>query len=332
MDNLTHSMAGWALGQAGLKTKTRKGLAALILGANMPDLDVFVGWVSWAPLATHRGFTHSVVGGSLVMPPLLAALLWLLDRWQISRGQSFRSGLPMHVGWLLALSYLGALTHPLLDMQTTYAVQLLSPFSTSWFHTETLFIIDIWVWAGLGFAIWLSRKREREGGRWRRPAIIGLLGLCAYVAVNGGISLLARSAVQATPPHATPDVMFASQEPALFWRRTLIWRQHGMIGRARYDPLRSLTTVFDIQPFVPDQMSDPLARRAMTANRDIIQFMRWSTIPMADVERHRCTATVRFSDARFGAPRPGGRFLREVDLALPGKGCPAPQGRSPSRG
>ena len=33
MDNLTHSMAGWALGQAGLKTKTRKGLAALILGA-----------------------------------------------------------------------------------------------------------------------------------------------------------------------------------------------------------------------------------------------------------------------------------------------------------
>ena len=32
MDNITHSLAGWALGQAGLKAQTRKGLAALILG------------------------------------------------------------------------------------------------------------------------------------------------------------------------------------------------------------------------------------------------------------------------------------------------------------
>jgi inner membrane protein len=287
----------------------------------MPDLDVFVGWVSWAPLATHRGFTHSLVGGSILMPPLLAGLLWLLDRWQISRGKSFPSGLPMHVGWLLALSYLGALTHPLLDMQTTYSVQLLSPFSTSWFHTETLFIIDIWVWAGLGFAIWLSRKRERTGGQWQRPAIFGLVGLCAYVAVNGGISLLARSALLATAPYPVPDVMFASQQPALFWKRTLIWRQAGMIGRAKYDPLRSLTAVFDAEPLIPDQMSDPLVRRAMTVNRDIIQFMRWSTMPMADVEKQGCTATVRFSDARFGPPRPGGRFLREIPLELTRKDC-----------
>ncbi len=321
MDNLTHSLAGWTLGQTGLKTKTRKGLAALILGANMPDLDVFVGWVSWAPLATHRGFTHSLVGGSILMPPLLAGLLWLLDRWQISRGKGFRSGLPMHVGWLLALSYLGALTHPLLDMQTTYAVQLLSPFSTLWFHTETLFIIDIWVWAGLGFAIWLSRKRERSGGRWRQPAMLGLVGLCTYVALNGGVSLLARSALLATPPYPAPDVMFAGQRPALFWKRTLIWRQDGMIGRASYDPLRSLTGVFDVQPLVPDQMSDPLVRRAMIANRNIIQFMRWSTMPMADVEENGCTAIVRFSDARFGAPRPGDRFLREVTMKPAKEGC-----------
>lgn len=322
MDNLTHSLAGWVLGQTGLKNKTRKGLAALILGANMPDLDVFVGWVSWAPLATHRGFTHSLVGGSVLMPPLLAALLWLLDRWQISRGQSFASGLPMHVGWLVALSYLGALTHPLLDMQTTYSVQLLSPFANTWFHTETLFIIDIWVWAGLGFAIWLSRKREREGGHWHRPAIIGLVSLVAYISVNGGISLLSRAAVAATPPYPAPSILFASQQPALFWKRRLVWRQDGMIGRASYDPLRSLTAVFDPQPLVPDNMSDPLARRAMTANRDIIQFMRWSTMPMAQVERRRCMATVLFSDARFGAPRPGDRFLRQVIVPLEGRGCP----------
>ena len=72
-------MAGWVLGQAGLKTTTRKGLAALILGANMPDIDVFFGTAPWDPLAIHRGFTHGLVGGVLVMPPILAGLLWLLE-------------------------------------------------------------------------------------------------------------------------------------------------------------------------------------------------------------------------------------------------------------
>src|SRR5918993_1096972 len=163
MDNLTHSLAGWALGQTGLKRTTRKGLAALVLGANMPDIDVFFGWVPWEPLATHRGFTHGLVGGVLLMSPLLAGLLWLLDRWQARQGAEFKSGLAMHFGWLVALSYIGALSHPLLDWQTTYSVQLLSPFSDKWFHTDTLFIIDVWLWAILGGTIWLSRRRERSG-------------------------------------------------------------------------------------------------------------------------------------------------------------------------
>jgi len=321
MDNLTHSLAGWALGQTGLKTKTRKGLAALILGANMPDLDVFFGWVSWAPLSTHRGFTHSLVGGSVLMPPLLAGLLWLLDRWQLSRGQSFRSGLPMRFAWLVALSYLGALTHPILDMQTTYSVQLLSPFKSIWFHSETLFIIDIWIWIGLGTAVWLSRKREKAGRQWHRPAIAGLAGVCLYVLMNGAISLMSRAALAATPPHPRPDILFTSEQPVFFWKRTLIWRQDQRIGRASYDPLRSLMTVFDPAPLVPDNMSDPLVRRAMTANRDVVRFMRWSTMPMARIERGRCTATVLFSDARFGEPKPGDRFLREVTLPLEEEGC-----------
>ena len=69
MDNLTRSLAGWALGQAGLKQKAAcKGLAALILGANAPDIDVFFQWAPWEPLATHRGVTHSLIGGVAVAP------------------------------------------------------------------------------------------------------------------------------------------------------------------------------------------------------------------------------------------------------------------------
>src|SRR3569833_2609339 len=92
MDNLTHSLVGWTLGQTGLKNRSRKGLAALILGANAPDIDDFLGWVPWAPLATHRGRTLCFIGGVLVLPILLAGLLWLLDRWQATRGAVFKSG------------------------------------------------------------------------------------------------------------------------------------------------------------------------------------------------------------------------------------------------
>src|SRR5918997_6952368 len=166
MDNITHSLVGWALGQTGLKTTTRKGLAALILGANMPDIDVFFGNAPWDPLAIHRGFTHGLVGGVLVMPPILAGLLWLLDRWQVSRGADFKSGLPMRFGWLVALAYLATLSHPLLDLLTTYSVQLLSPFSMRWFHADALFIIDVWVWTLLAGAIAWSRLREEKGRPW----------------------------------------------------------------------------------------------------------------------------------------------------------------------
>jgi inner membrane protein len=313
MDNFTHSLAGWTLGQTGLKRKTRKGLAALILGANMPDIDVFFGWAPWEPLATHRGFTHGLVGGVLLMPPVLAALLLLLDRWQVRRDTQFKSELAMRPWWLLALCYLGTLTHPLLDLQTSYAVQLLSPFTTLWFHTESLFIIDVWLWSGLAFAVWLSQRREKRGGDWQRPALIGFAGMCAYIGINNGISELGKRALLAETG-TRPEIVIAREEPALFWRREMIWRQNGLIGQASFDPLVNPGAVTDIKPMVPDNMGNPLVRQAKRANDDIIDFMNWSILPMARIERNGCDNKVLFSDARFGPPLSGSRFLRIVTL------------------
>jgi inner membrane protein len=327
MDNYTHSLAGWALGQAGLKTKTRKGLAALILGANMPDIDVFFGWVPWQPLAMHRGFTHGLVGGVILMPPMLAGLLWLLDRWQQGRQRAgkakpFGSGLHMHLGWLVALAYIGTLTHPLLDLQTTYAVQLLSPFSTRWFHAETLFIIDVWIWAGLSFAIYLSRRRERSGGAWRTPAIAGLIGVCAYIGLNGAISLLARDALYADLAPVRPRVAIANEQPVIFWRRSLVWSQQGGIGRAEYDPLWRPGRITDRQPLVPDNMNDPLVRRAMASDPAITAFLRWSILPLAQVRQEACVAVVSFGDARFGVAAGSSRLTRQVTVPTGGTHCP----------
>lgn len=322
MDNLTHSLTGWALGQTGLKRKTRKGLAALILGANMPDIDVFFGWVPWEPLATHRGFTHGLVGGVLLMPPMLAGLLWLLDRWQVKRGAEFRSGLAMHFGWLVVLSYLGALTHPLLDWQTNYAIQLFSPFDSRWYHNDALFIIDVWIWIALGLAIWLSRRREARGDpRWTRPAIGAAACVLAYVSINGIASEFAREAPRKGPPYADPDTVVAAPMPVVFWKRSVTWREDHAIASGVYDPFKSLHALQGYVQPIPDGMTDPLVREVLLSDANLAAFRRWSILPMAAVTREPCRIVVQFQDARFGT-RPGQGRLGEIAVRPTGApGC-----------
>jgi inner membrane protein len=319
MDNLTHSFAGWAIGQAGLKTKTRKGLAALILGANMPDIDVFFGWVSWAPLSTHRGVTHSFLGGVVLMPPVLALLLWLLDKWQTGRGTTFKSGLDMHFGWLVILAYIGTITHPLLDLQTSYAVQLFTPFDTRWYHEESLFIIDLWLWIGMGYALWLSRKYARSGGNWRKPARIALAASSAYIGMNTLLTMSARAALLSSPAMPRPDVIFTNIPPLKFWQRRLVYRQERQIASADWSPFAGLT---NISAAVPDNMRDPFAQKAMRATPRVIDFMRWSAMTTARVKHQKCLVEVTFNDARYSAPLADNGFsTRKVTLKKTDPGC-----------
>lgn len=317
MDSFTHSLVGWAIGQTGPKSKTRKGLAALILGANMPDIDVFFGWVGWAPLAMHRGFTHGV-GGVLLLPPFLAGLLWLLDRWQLKRGTEFKSGLAMHFGWLVALSYLGALTHPLLDLQTTYSVQLLSPFSSGWYHSDSLFIIDVWLWSLLAGSIAWSRWRERKGREWQRPVQGAIAVALVYISFNLGLSQTATERVEQRSPTAT--AIFASPPPVWFWRRSMSWRDGRSIGRAEFEPFGG--GLLPSQSLQPDGMDDPIVRVALARDPSLRKFLGWSILPVADVERGRCEAEVFIRDARYG--QTGSRrspLARETSVPLPGPGC-----------
>ena len=312
-------MAGWVLGQAGLKTKTRKGLAALILGANMPDIDVFFGNAPWDPLAIHRGFTHGIVGGVLVMPPILAALLWALDRWQVRHDKQFKSGLPMRLRWLVALSYLGALTHPLLDVLTTYSVQLLSPFSNLWFHADGLFIIDIWLWLLLAISIGVSKRREAKGLEWKRLPQAAIAIMLAYIAANLLITDRAKAAVRQWAGIRPAEAIFVSPPPGLFWQRDLVWREGACYRRSHFNPLgKGFGQVSECEP---TNMNDPIVRDAIRRDPALRKFLKWSILPQAEVERGRCSAHVAIGDARYGQGRRS-RLARESVITIDGPGCP----------
>ena len=147
MDNLTHSLVGALIGQMGLKRKTGLAMPTLIIAANIPDIDaVAVLLGGHQHLAMRRGITHGPIA-MVVLPLLLwGAMLWF-DAWQTRRGKRPEKRLPVHKGWLLALAYIGCLSHPLFDWFNSYGVRLLEPFSSQWFYGDTLFIIDIWIWA-----------------------------------------------------------------------------------------------------------------------------------------------------------------------------------------
>jgi inner membrane protein len=229
----------------------------------------------------------------------------------------------MRFGWLLALAYLGCLTHPLLDWQTSYAIQLFSPFSSLWFHNDSLFIIDVWIWSGMAFAIWLSRRREKNGGQWRGPAIAAVAALILYITANGVVSSYARQAPVSGPPHAHPDTVVVSPERILFWKRDVIWRQDHLIGRGRLDPFHSLANLQASDALRPDGMQNPIVWQGFRSTPALARFGRWSILPMASVTHERCNISIHYQDARFGLRPREGALGQSVTLPTGAPGCEA---------
>ena len=253
------------------------------------------------------------------MPPLLAALLWLFDRWQVGRGVAFKSGLPMRPGRLLGLAYAGALTHPLLDLLTTYSVQLLSPFSAAWFHADALFIIDIWIWLLLGGAIAWSRVLEARNRAWRRPVQAAIGVVLAYIALNLVISQRAYAAVRGWASERPAEAVFASPPPLQFWRRGLVWREADCYRWSGFDPLGG--GLGRVTPCRASARDEPLVREAIRRDHELRDFMRWSVLPLAEVERSRCSARVAIGDARYQDFGTRSRLRRETMVPTGSPGC-----------
>lgn len=312
MDNLTHSLAGAVLGQMGLKKKTGLGMATLVIAANIPDIDAVATLLGGHQhLAIRRGITHGPLA-MLILPVLLAGIMIAFDRWQARRGKRPEKRLPIHKGWLLALAYIGTLSHPALDYLNNYGIRLLEPFSGRWVYGDTLFIIDIWVWAALGIALWLSLRRERRGrADWRRPAIAACAVVLAYIAANGLISNRAEhlAARQIAEVRGEPaELVVANTLPVTFWARDIHWRGQGEIGSGHFTLFGGDAMVMLNGDARPDGMDSVDWGAVAARNPDARAYLVWARMPF--VERREGRTLLR--DQRFTFDGIGDRFTVDV--------------------
>ena len=315
MDNLTHSLVGAVLGQAGLKRKTGLAMPALIIGANLPDVDAacFFWLEGLEHLAFRRGITHGPPA-LVLLPLILAGLLWGFDRWQAKRGKRPEKRLPVRFGWLFALAFIGCLTHPALDWLNVYGIRLLEPFSSQWFYGDTLFIIDVWLWAILIAAIWVSRRREKWDGAWMRPARVGIAAALAYIGANGAITYLTHK-WHFRDAYGESRGFIASPVPFKFWQREQIqgWKEGEWY--VFFAPHFGASSETYLKLPASELRCDwPDLSQIRESDTQLDAFLFWSRAPFAE---RAPDGSVILRDARFYDPRARDRF----SLALPDVRC-----------
>ncbi|MEO6224798.1 MAG: metal-dependent hydrolase [Sphingomicrobium sp.] len=296
MDNITHTLAGALLGQMGLKRRSRFAMAACLLGANAPDIDVFAPLVlPVQSVSFHRGPIHSVFALPILAAGIVA-ILWLVDRFK-QRGPDI---VPFRAGPLFVVAFLAVLTHPFLDWLTTYAIAIFSPASWRWYSGDAIFIIDwvYWLLMAVGIA-WSAIRWRRDGASPGRPAQIAGLLMLGYIAFNLGESVRVERAAQAQlrARGIVPTLVVASPPPIQFWRRAVLWRSADRFGSGAFDFADGLRIDRASEPLGLD---DPRLAAAKASDAHLRAFLVWSRMPIVV----RLDGRSYLTDQRFYSTQP----------------------------
>lgn len=358
MDPLAHTLFGATLAESGLKRRSRYATATLVIGANLPDIDAVANfWSADVALHARRGITHGVLA-MLVLPLLLAAAIWLWHRWRSHRPAP-PGAPPFRPGAIVALSFLGVLSHPALDWLNTYGVRLLMPFDGRWFYGDALFIIDPWFWllaaAGVvlarsgsaraaagwlllaGLATWLVLTTNLVGAgvkagwmagvlaiallAWRRPAWAET-GALARAGLAGLALYIGVAFVLARLAEGSLGQRFpAARELQANPVPAIPWSHRVVVVEG--DHYRVVTKEGQVH-VLPRREPDAIVRAAL-ASESVRGFARWTRYPYWTVEETAQHWVVKIWDLRYQGPDiPEARGIGFVRVEVPRTGRPVP--------
>lgn len=276
MDNITHTLAGALIGQMGLKRRSRFAMAACLLGANAPDIDVFAPLVLPVDgIEFHRGPLHAVFAWP-VLAASIVGILWVVDRLKPRKPDT----LPFRPGALFIVALLAVLTHPFLDWLTTYAIAIFAPVSWRWYSGNAIFIVDWVYWllmiVGVSWSAWRWQRRLPFPGR---PAQIAGLIMLAYIGVNLAESAWVERATAAALRRrgVEPALVVAGPPPLAFWERTIEWRSADRFGSGSFEPGSGVA----LDPTAERiGLDDPQLALAARDHRYVRSFLVWSRMPI----------------------------------------------------
>ena len=300
MDPICHTLVGAVLASTGLERKTRFGCATLILGANLPDVDVFsYAWGETAALGCRRGITHGVLA-LLVLPFLLAGVMMLVGR--LPRRRRGPPATAANFKWLLVLSVISVVSHPALDFLNVYGVRWLMPFDNTWFYGDVLYIADPWMWAIFAIALIAARwRKNRDAPRvLARPACVGLLAAFAYVIAMAAGGSISRRVVEASLSDAVIPRLMIAPVPVDPFRRTVV-----IDGKSAYRV--GVVKLLPSPHFFLDERRIPKgegsAARLAAATDAGRTFLRWARFPFFEIDDSKTEPAVYIIDARYTLDR-----------------------------
>jgi inner membrane protein len=309
MDTVSHGIAGSVFSRTLTDRPTARAALVLgLVGAMLPDMDMFFLNTRMEYLRGHRGWTHT-----FLLLPVFALALALLAK------VAYRYARHAPVSTLFLFAAVGIASHIAFDWITSFGIMFFIPFSRHRYALDWIFILDPY-FTGIVSVSLLATTIFRPKGRFLSS--LGVIVLAAYVAscaVLHAQALAVWKRIDAPPAGAKVAVLPQFLSP---------FRWLGVTERAdEFD-----VAFFDIGPFAkgnpsprpPARFSEifsslsdyyppperariqrygkPPASPALSAAEslpDVRTYLDFARFPLATVRSESGATTIAFQDLRF---------------------------------